>query len=561
MNQGAEKLMKPESNNESNNHESKQGGEGIRGRLERFFAFDRHDMRYELTEREAGEPKSFGGWKDIAPQGEPDFRPVPADINDAEAELRNVFRADINTDVIFRRLNIAGKTPALIVYMNGMASDETIADFIMRPLMTAKQDADTSSEGIINNILQVSEIGTESDLNLVITAITDGKAALFVQGESEAVIPETRGFEKRSVSTTENEKIVHGPKEGFTENLRTNITLVRRIIHSDDLVVEFRPAGCDNNIRIAVMYRDGVANRTLIEEVKRRLAKVNTRTIIDTGMLDQLIEGDGFSPIPQTLATERPDRVASFIMQGAVSIIADGSPFALIMPITLSALMNSPEDIYMRKPLGTLLRIVRYAGVLISLLLPGYFVALALYHQGLLSTEVLSTVIQSRKMVFEPLPFEMLLLLFVFQLIREAGMRVPGSIGQAIGVIGGLILGQAAVAANLASSVMLIIVALSGLGNFCVPDYSTQIAASYFRIAFVIAAWLGGLLGLAAALVVFAAYLANMKSFGVPFLAPFAPKTLSKRPFVIRGKLGMHHRAEDYMNTHGDTLPKQEGKS
>lgn len=144
---------------------------------------------------------------------------------------------------------------------------------------------------------------------------------------------------------------------------------------------------------------------------------------------------------------------------------------------------------------------MRYAGILISLLLPGYFVALALYHQGLLSTEVLSTVIQSRKMVFEPLPFEMLLLLFVFQLIREAGMRVPGSIGQAIGVIGGLILGQAAVAANLASSVMLIIVALSGLGNFCVPDYSTQIAASYFRIAFVIAAWLGGLLGLAAALV------------------------------------------------------------
>ena len=359
MNQGAEKLMKPESNNESNNHESDRGGEGIRGRLERFFAFDRHDMRYELTEREAGEPKSFGGWKDIAPQGEPEFRPVPADINAAEAELRNVFRADINTDVIFRRLNIAGKTSALIVYMNGMASDETIADFIMRPLMTAKQDADTSSEGIINNILQVSEIGTESDLNLVITAITDGKAALFVQGASEAIIPETRGFEKRSVSTTDNEKIVRGPKEGFTENLRTNITLVRRIIHSDDLVVEFRPAGCDNNIRIAVMYRDGVANRTLIEEVKRRLAKVNARTIIDTGMLDQLIEGDGFSPIPQTLATERPDRVASFIMQGAVSIIADGSPFALIMPITLSALMNSPEDIYMRKPLGTLLRIVR----------------------------------------------------------------------------------------------------------------------------------------------------------------------------------------------------------
>lgn len=538
--------------------DEKNRGSGIKAGIERFFAFDMHDMRYELTEREAGEPGLFGGWQDVSAQGEAAALPVPTDVNAAEAELKRLFRADINTDVIFRRFNIAEKTPALLVYMNGMANDEVIADFIMRPLLTAKSDADTSCAGIMSNLLQIAETGTENDLNLAAAAITDGKAALFVQGESEAIIPETRGFEKRSVSTTENEKVVRGPKEGFTENLRTNITLVRRIIHSDDLVAEFRPAGCDNNIRIAILYRDGVADRTLIEEVKRRLAKVNTRTIIDTGMLDQLIEQDGISPIPQTLATERPDRVASFLMQGAVSIIADGSPFALIMPITLSALMNSPEDVYMRRPLGTLLRLVRYSGILISLLLPGYFVALALYHQGLLSTEVLSTVVQSRKMVFEPLPLEMLLLLFVFQLIREAGMRVPGSIGQAIGVIGGLILGQAAVAANLASSVMLIVVALSGLGNFCVPDYSTQIAASYFRIAFVIAAWLGGLLGLGAAMVAFTAYIANMKSFGVPFLAPFAPKTLSKRPFVLRGRLGMHNRAADYMNTNSDTLPKKE---
>ena len=145
----------------------------------------------------------------------------------------------------------------------------------------------------------------------------------------------------------------------------------------------------------------------------------------------------------------------------------------------------------------------------------------------------------------------------MFQLIREAGLRVPGAIGQAIGIIGGLILGQAAVAANLASSVVLIIVALSGLGNFCVPDYSAQLSASYFRIAFVIAAWLGGLLGLSAAFLVFVAYLANLKSFGVPFLSPYAPKTYAKRPFIMRGKIGMHHRAADYMNTSDDRLKKK----
>ena len=248
-------------------------------------------------------------------------------------------------------------------------------------------------------------------------------------------------------------------------------------------------------------------------------------------------------------------------MRGSVALIADGSPFAIIVPITLASLMSSPEDVYLRKPLGDVIRIVRYIGVLLSLLLPGYFIALALYHQGLLSNEVLNTVIQSRQMVFLPIAAEMVMLLLVFQLIREAGMRVPGSIGQAIGIIGGLILGQAAVAANLASSVILIVVAVSGLGNFCIPDHSSQIAASYFRIAFVIAAWLAGLLGLTCAFVIFIAYLANLKSFGVPFLAPYAPKTYNKRPFILRGRIGMHHRAEDYMNTHSDTLKKKKDYS
>lgn len=530
-------------------------------KISRLLNFDKQDERFELLEREEGAPKSWGGWNDIYAQGEEAAQPINASLEKNEETLRSAFRSDINKDIIFRRFNIGSNHSAMLVYMNGMASDTVISEFILRPLMTVEFENEINLDSLINNVLQVSEAATESDLTVIKLAVMDGRTVVFVEGMDNAILLETRGFEKRSVTNAENEKVVRGPKEGFSENIRTNITLIRRIIHSDDLVVEFRLAGGDNSTHVAILYRDGVTNRTLIETVKRRLASIDTRMLVSTGSIEQLIEDCSWSPVPQSLSTERPDRVASYIMQGAVAIIADGSPFALVMPITLSTLMSSPEDTYMRRPLGTVLRIVRYAGAVISLLLPGYFVALALYHQGLLSTEVLSTVIQSRKMVFEPLPFEMILLLFVFQLIREAGLRVPGSIGQAIGVIGGLILGQAAVSANLASSVILIIVAVSGLGNFCIPDYSTQVAASYFRISFVIAGWMGGLLGLVAAFMLFMAYLCNLKSFGVPFLAPYAPKVYSKRPFILRGKIGMHHRAEDYMNAFGDALAKKrEGK-
>ena len=232
-----------------------------------------------------------------------------------------------------------------------------------------------------------------------------------------------------------------------------------------------------------------------------------------------------------------------------MAVLLDGSPFANIMPTTLFTLMSSSEDVYLRQMQGTVVRLVRYIGALISILLPGYFLSLVLYHQGMMSTEALSTVVASRKMVFAPMGLELLFLLLVFQLIREAGLRVPGSIGQAIGIIGGLILGQAAVSANLASSVMLIVVALSGLGSFCIPDYATQISASYIRAAFVIAAWIGVLLGMSCMLVAFFALMASLKSFGIPFLTPASPKTYSKRPAIVRGRITMHAKTDDYINT------------
>ncbi|MBQ2517381.1 MAG: spore germination protein, partial [Clostridia bacterium] len=330
---------------------------------------------------------------------------------------------------------------------------------------------------------------------------------------------------------------VLGPKECFTECIKTDVALIRRHIASAELVVEQAPLSNISGTRAVLVYHFSAAKPAVVEKLREKLKEMPPAVYLTGGTAEQMLFGNSLSPMPRVLLTERPDRAASHILSGRIVLLIDGSPEAVILPITLFSLMNSPEDVYMNRAVGSLLRVIRYLGALLSVLMPGYFLSLALYHQGILSTEVLSTVVASRRMVFEPIGAELILLLIIFQLIREAGQRVPGSIGQAIGIIGGLIMGQAAVSAHLASSVVLIIVAASGLGNFCIPDYRTQLAASYIRLAFVVSAWLGGLLGMTSALIVMLARLASIESFGMPYLAPLSPKRRAARPALFRGPI------------------------
>ncbi len=290
-------------------------------------------------------------------------------------------------------------------------------------------------------------------------------------------------------------------------------------------------------------------NPSLLKEVERRLDGISTNDTLSIGKLEQLMEDVSWLPLPQMLKTERPDRAAHAILDGRLAILIEGCPFAGVLPITLSSILESGEDADLRQPVGTVVRCIRAIGALISVFLPGYFLALALHHPGQLSSEILETVIASRAMVFLPLWVEMIFLLLIFQLVREAGLRVPGAIGQAIGIIGGLLLGQAAVSANIVSTVVLIIVALSGLGNFAIPDYSAQVSISYYRIGLCLAATAGGLLGVAAAALSMTAVLANHKSFGVPFLTPFAPVAKHSGGLFYRAAYRSEARTSDWSNS------------
>ena len=461
---------------------------------------------------------------------------IPKQPKELVKLLEELFSAGVNADAVIRPVKTRSGQSLTLIYLNGMADAKLVNEFILKPLMEhAEPERDLAA--FSERCVEIAEASTVYDMSEAVAAVTGGMTALFLKGESACLILETRGFEKREVSKPENESIVLGPKESFTESLRTNITLIRRRIDSASLIAENMSIGGGKGASAAILYKRGAADPELIDEVRGRLERIGSDMLISSGVLEQLIEDGGFFPIPRVLSTERPDRAASHIISGGACVLLDGSPFALLMPISFFDLMESPEDIYLRPAPGTLIRVVRYVGAFISTFMPGYFLALVLYHQGMLTTEVLSTVAASREMVFEPIALEMILLLLIFQLIREAGLRVPGPVGQAIGIIGGLIMGQAAVTAHLASPVVLIIVAASGLGNFCIPDYSTQLSASYIRLAMVISAWLGGLLGITAATLITVASLAGMNSFSRPFLTPFAPKRRTRRPLIIRGRI------------------------
>ena len=521
---------------------------GIFSAVKKLFEFDSVYDTFELLEKEQGDPSDHVIEKHVC-QSSDDTSVISDSLSENINTMRDIYHTDICKDLVIREFLLCKKVKAAALFLNGLSDSRMINDFILRDGINGiiSESANDLCSYAAQNVFTINDIKISEKLSEAKESVRDGLCVVFIEGCNNCIIADTRLYPDRSVDTSENEKGVFGPKDSFTENIRTNISLIRRHVHTTDLVCELRPCGDESRTSIGILFRDEVASPALIAEVKKRIASIDTEAILSTGMITQLTDNSSFSPLPQSLLTERPDRCASYLNSGHVVILCDTSPVAAIVPVTLSSLLTTAEDVYARPLIGGIMRLVRLFGALISITVPGIFIAVVMHHQGFLSSEILTTIISSRKMVFIPIGAELILLLLIFQLVREAGMRVPGSIGQAIGIIGGLVLGQAVVAANLASSVVLIVVALTGLGTFCIPDYSTSLAAVWFRLLFVFAGWAGGFLGLTSAFLLFIAYMCNMKSYGVPFLSPFAPKTFAKRG-LLRGIINKERRNEDYMN-------------
>lgn len=449
--------------------------------------------------------------------------------------FRALLNADVNSDAQFRRMDCGGVSLCLL-YIEGMADDAKLSDFALRPCsdMQPTPGAAIDARYLVENVLEIAQCTCEHRVSAILEAVVSGMSAVLIDGCTETVLLETRGYPARQVNRTTNESVVIGAQEGFVESLRTNMTLMRRYVPSPRLITECLSVGSGVPCRATLVYLDGVADANVVRTVRERLLRVNAPTVQGLGAIQQHIEDNPWALIPQMLQTERPDRAASCVLEGQVAILAENSPCALIAPITLFHQLHASDDSFSRWQYGTFLRLIRVMGMLISVFLPGLYIALTDYHMHLLPMPLLGSIAEARANVPFPILVEILIMEFSFYLINEAGTRIPQQIGSALGIVGALILGQAAVSASIISPILIIIVAITGLGNYAIPDYGFGIGLVICRLFVILCGATLGLYGVCVAAHVLLVSLCGLRSFGCPYVAPVAPRRRHNPDLLLR---------------------------
>jgi len=384
-----------------------------------------------------------------------------------------------------------------------------------RPELTAKE----LTERLILNF----SVRTTREVGEGITAILTGDTLLLVDGIGEGLIVGTRGWDMRSVAEPATETVVRGPRDGFTENIRTNTAIMRRRIRDPNLRIEGMQVGVRSKTDINIAYIKDIAKEGLVEEVKARLSRIKIDAILESGYIEELIEDSPRSIFVTIQSTERPDKVAAAILEGRVAVFVDNTPFVLVMPTFFWEYVQAADDYYSRYWVGSFFRQVRYICFVLSLTLSPIYVMLVSFHHEMIPTELALTIASGRAVVPFPVLLEALLMEIAFELMREAGLRMPKPIGQAVSIVGSLIIGQAAVQAGLVSPFMVIVVAVTGIASFAIPNYPASFSIRLVRFPLIVAAGTFGLLGFAVFLFGFMIHALSLRSFGEPYLAPAAP--------------------------------------
>jgi spore germination protein KA len=402
---------------------------------------------------------------------------------------------------------------------------------------------------IRDHLLTHNQIKEAENFEQVLGEVNFGGCGIFVDGMTTAFTADVKGFEHRTVERPNTEMVIQGPQEGFTETIRVNTALIRKRLKDEQLIVEDHLVGERSKTPCSILYIKSLANDSLVAEVRRRLVSIKLDYVHDSGEIEQLIEDDTYITSPQVVSTERPDRVASLLTEGRVAIVVHGSPFVLVMPTTAFELIYSPEDSYIRVPYANLLRSIRVIAILVALLLPGLYMAITNFHQEMIPTGLLVSLEAAREKVPFPSIVEILIMEISFELIREAGIRIPGTIGPTLGIIGALILGQAAVAASIVSPILIIIVAVTGLGSFAIPTYSYAYSFRILRFGYILLGSVAGFLGLSLGIFLQGMSLVSSKSFGVPFCVPFAPRTAGGlMGTLLKEPIWKQERRPDHLN-------------
>ncbi|WP_246362216.1 spore germination protein [Paenibacillus alba] len=452
------------------------------------------------------------------------------------------------SDVVVREFQIEPNIPALLLFVDGLTNTQLLND-TMKSLMLLG-GGETAIERIANTILPVSQTQISDNYGDLLVSVLGGDAALLVEGNAKAILLGIRGTEKRSVGEPETETVVRGPKEGFVESIRTNTSMIRRKLKTPRLKMKSMSVGKESNTNLVICYLDDLAMPSLIEEVVKRIELIKIDAILESGMIEELIQDNAFSPFPQMQYTERPDVVAGALLQGRVAILTDGTPFALVVPFVFIQIMQTSEDYYERFQIGTLLRMLRYVFLFLSLTTPALYVAITTYHQDLLPTTLMLSVAASREAIPFPAAVEAFIMEITFEALREAGIRLPKAVGSAVSILGALVVGQAAVQAGIVSAPMVIVVSITGIASFTIPRFNGAIAVRMLRFPILLAGSLFGFYGIFFSLMILLGHMANLRSFGVPYLSPLGPLSAGDMKDVfIRAPWWQMEKRPEFMDT------------
>ena len=453
-------------------------------------------------------------------------RKVSANLRENEKYLRS--RLENCSDILIRpmRLGDKHKVDCLMIYIevavsNMMLDDSALGKMINHFWEISPEDI---QEFVRHNSLGIADVKKLENLDESIDAMLAGNAVFFIDGYDKAMKISSKGYPSTGVMEAESEKVLRGSREGFSDSVKSNSALVRKRLRDTRLKVEEYKIGVRSHTLTQVLYMDDLVHEGLLEEVKERLEEFQIDGILDSGMLEQLTEDVWYSPFPQYQTTERPDRAVQEILNGKVVILCDNSPEALILPGNFNSFMESSEDWYHRFEMASFLRILRYLAVIMATVLPGLYLAVIRFHTQILPSALILSFAEAREGVPFSSVVELIFLELAFELIREAGVRVPGSLGNAIGIVGGLVIGQAAVEANLVSPIVVMIVALTALGSMTVPNEEFAAAFRLVKYGFLILGGYLGIYGIVLGVYLVIGHLAGLISFGIPYLVPFIKK-------------------------------------
>jgi spore germination protein KA len=474
---------------------------------------------------------------------------------DLSANLANLKQRFANcSDLVYREFFIFQIKKAVLLYIDGLNDSNQLELHLLKQLMTSPS---MNSRALpIKQLLEKNvTIAQTKEVQIfaeVIDHVLAGEAVLLVDGETTAIVLSAKKWDHRSVEEPLSEAVIRGPRDGFTESIRTNTALLRRRIRTENLKMEAMKIGRVTKTDVILAYIDGIVTDSVVTEIKSRLERIDIDGVLESGYIEEFIEDNPFSPFPQIQNTERPDVVAANLLEGKVAIFVDGTPFVLITPITLYGLIQASEDYYERAFIGTLIRWIRFIFIIIALLLPSLYIAITTYHQEMLPTNLLLSVASSRESSPFPAFVEALMMEITFEALREAGVRLPRPVGSAVSIVGALVIGQAAVQAGIVSAPMVIVVSITGIANFTIPRYNLGVSIRMLRFPIMIMAGMLGLFGIVIGLLIILIHLSKLRSLGVPYLSPIAPITWSNlKDALIRAPhwaLGLRPRVFGYQN-------------